>query len=467
LGHAVRSAALAQAWVGAGGAAVLYTANRSGRLAEILAAAGVCHHVVPEALEPSGEDGARAFVRSFAAQGSWVSIDGYNVEPRAEMIVRAGTRRVVRIDDHVAGRTYAADVVVDQNLGAERRDPAVGCRETLAGTRFALLRDSFRSLPSPSSRSARLLVTLGGSPDDDTLAFAGAVLDQVDPELPVEVISARSLVTKHHHDWREWVADPCAAYRTATIALTTGGSTVWELCAAGVCPVVVSVADNQQPIGDALAATGAAEHVGPLRDASPTDAARRIAALFSSPQRRASLIASAGRLVDGLGAARVVARLRADLLDLRAATAADAHLLFEWANDPVVRAMSFSTQPISWSEHVEWVDRRLAKPDAFTYIAFLDGSAVGMVRFDKTDQRSAVIGVSVAAAQRGRKLAAPLIVAGCRAIVATTGVREVHALIRGENEASRRSFTLAGSDQIGVRSADGDDVESWRWVAQS
>ena len=44
---------------------------------------------------------------------------------------------------------------------------------------------------------------------------------------------------------------------------------------------------------------------------------------------------------------------------LRKATIEDRDLLFQWANDPLVRKNSFSTAEIAYEEHVDWYNRVL------------------------------------------------------------------------------------------------------------
>ena len=79
-------------------------------------------------------------------------------------------------------------------------------------------------------------------------------------------------------------------------------------------------------------------------------------------------MAAQGRiLVDGLGVERIVSAMvarqevfSADDLNLRLATAEDRVLLWQWANDPVVRRNSFDTQAIDWPDHDSWCAKKFA-----------------------------------------------------------------------------------------------------------
>lgn len=53
---------------------------------------------------------------------------------------------------------------------------------------------------------------------------------------------------------------------------------------------------------------------------------------------------------------------------LRKATIADMDLLFEWANDPLVRQNSFTTEKITYEEHQRWFWKALERENFQQYI---------------------------------------------------------------------------------------------------
>lgn len=86
---------------------------------------------------------------------------------------------------------------------------------------------------------------------------------------------------------------------------------------------------------------------------------------------------------------------------LREAIEEDADLLFQWANDPVVRQNSFSTQTISYQEHVKWFRKLLSNENCRQYIYMVDDVPVGQVRITIVDE-TAEIGYSVCAEKRSQ-----------------------------------------------------------------
>lgn len=131
-------------------------------------------------------------------------------------------------------------------------------------------------------------------------------------------------------------------------------------------------------------------------------------------------------------------------LDLREATLADVKVVHRLANDPHARAMSFSTEPIAWEEHVRWFEAKLSDSACRLYLLVgEDHQVVGQIRFDVAGD-AATISIVIAPALRGRGLAPGAIRLGVDTLFATSSVRAVTAYIKPVNEASRRAFARAG-----------------------
>jgi RimJ/RimL family protein N-acetyltransferase len=220
----------------------------------------------------------------------------------------------------------------------------------------------------------------------------------------------------------------------------------------------VSTAPNQRPVAVAAAAHQVAEDAGPADELTPADLAGRLDALATDQVRRQAMVEASQKLVDGRGALRVVTRLSAGLLTLRPANSDDSRLLFEWANDPDVRARAFSRDPVPWETHTAWFADRLADGDSRIWVASdPEGELVGQVRFE-TRGGTTEVGVSVALAARGKGWGAALIDAGTRRLFAETGIEWVLARVKPDNQASRRAFESAEFDFDGEGS---DNENTW------
>lgn len=64
---------------------------------------------------------------------------------------------------------------------------------------------------------------------------------------------------------------------------------------------------------------------------------------------------------------------------LREATIEDIDILYKWANDPLVRQNSFSTEKIRYEDHVKWFNKVL-KEDNYAQYIYMDGeNPIGQV----------------------------------------------------------------------------------------
>lgn len=135
---------------------------------------------------------------------------------------------------------------------------------------------------------------------------------------------------------------------------------------------------------------------------------------------------------------------------LRRAVTADCERVFEWANDPVTRAVSFSSAAIPYVEHVAWFEQQLARSDRNLLIAELEGEPIAVVRLDRgDDDGTCVISINVAPDARGRGCGTAALVAATP-YAASLGFARIRALIRPDNHASVRAFTAAGYTQVGT-----------------
>ena len=331
--------------------------------------------------------------------------------------------------------------MVDQNVGATATDR--GADDQRVGLRYALLRRRVRQAPlhRPASPAATgVVILLGGAPSAQTTSFAaevctelaraGTKVDVVSGGADIDVASRNVVVHR-------FVKDPTELLASCAVVLSTAGSTAWELCRIGMPSVLVAVAEDQVPIGLELEARHAAHFLGRLDAITAAQAVDAVTRLLSDAARREQLSTHSRALVDGMGAPRIVARMRSDLIDLRPATIDDAQLLFDWANDSDVRAMSFNRAQIPWTAHIRWLQDRLAQPAPDLFIASAGGpEPIGQIRFDGRGNGAFEVGLSLDARYRGRHLSAPLIVAGCRRLFAADGVQEI--LARCESRTRRR-----------------------------
>ena len=275
VGHLSRCLALAQEWRRRGGPVTL--------VASMAPAAWIARY------EASGCRVLKSAATDVEA--TWWAMDGYDLPTRDH---HQGHSRTLIIDDFdTAGtRGDGADLVVDQNLDATAAAYPAASR-VLCGARYALLRDEVRSAKAPArvGSSSRVLVALGGAPDDDLIDFGEALAS--DPRLAdAEVWFARG---SDHIE---------GALAGSDLAFSTAGSICWELSYHGVPMLLRPLNAHQERIAASLITCGAAEMVD--RNCPADVAAGRLAGLLHDVSTRAAMGSRARELIDGRGASRVV-----------------------------------------------------------------------------------------------------------------------------------------------------------------
>lgn len=481
-GHAMRCLALAQACRDCDVDVALASAELPAAIARRWSAEGVPQHSVSE-IPGSLEDANWTARLSRELDVRWVVVDGYRFSPEYHRRLKELGCTVLSIDDRGSAGPFCADIVLNQNAYADQGfypDAGASAR-LLLGLPYLLLRREFcenagRHKRLAPLRAAKLLVTLGGSDPDNatrTVLESLRLLNGTPSEARVIVgasnphAAAVSALAASVPVSVEIVRDaerPSESMEWADFAVAAAGTTAWELAFMGVPFLALTIAGNQRPVAESLARREVAVNLGPANELSSETLARHICRLAGDPESRRRMSAAGRRLIDGQGAFRVIQALGLTPLALRPACDGDCRLLWEWANDPLVRRFSFHSDPIPWESHREWFARKLSDPRCHIWIADdAEGRPVGQVRFERQDDDAVSIAISIAADSRGKGYAAQLLRLGLRRAARVFPGCVAHASIKVENAASVRAFESAGFSLAGRGAIHGSDaLRLWR-----
>ena len=310
LGHLVRGVALAEAWIGMGGTVTL-AVDRSGSDLGRIVPQGI--EVVVVGSESHGRD---VSVLADRLDAAWVVLDGYDFGLDLERAIRDAGHRLLAIDDF-GHRPHSADLVLDQNIAAERSSYGPG--RVLLGAQYALIRSEIqaaRELAVAPERRIDVLVTFGGSAPDDAGDLVSALVKRLDVRVETlgpgfEPASDRrrcERVVDHGV-----VSDPGPYFRAAEVVVGAAGSTTLELCHLGAPSVLMALAPNQEAVGAALARLGAAVYLGRRHRVPTAEVVTAVEDLLGDRARRRRMSEAASTLVDGRGATRVSRELLAAL----------------------------------------------------------------------------------------------------------------------------------------------------------
>jgi UDP-2,4-diacetamido-2,4,6-trideoxy-beta-L-altropyranose hydrolase len=328
-GHVMRCLALAQAWQDRGGRAVFAMAEATGAVEDRLQLEAMV--VARLKAEPgSADDAQETIALAHGKQASWVVVDGYGFRADYQSELNHAGLKVLFIDDNGHAGHYSADLVLNQNAHASEelyRSREVSTK-LLLGPRFAMLRREFiawrgwkREIP-PIAR--KVLVTMGGSdPDNSTERVMQAVA-----AIETEGLEARIVVggSNPHFDsvqrYARQSADRMTVWRSvsnmaelmawADIAVSSAGTTSWELAFMRVPAIMLAVVEHQSPVARSFGTSGAGVNLGSLSGTDERTIVKAVHELLADGRLRKEMASNGRALVDGYGADRVVSAMVED-----------------------------------------------------------------------------------------------------------------------------------------------------------
>ena len=252
-----------------------------------------------------------------------VIVDHYAFDARWHAAVRETTgAKIVAVDD-MADRDLACDLLVDHNYAADHREKYAArlpaSARVCGGPGYALLAPAYADAPrhEPSDDVRSIGLFIGGTDADDV---AGVVLDalgSIEFDGPVELVATSASVhlaalsaraaTDPRLTLSQDLPNLAAFLARHDLQIGGGGGATWERCCIGAPTLALAIADNQIPVLAPIAELGAVSMLDIRKELRTLPHA--IAALIEDAPRRARLAATARALVDGKGAARVVAAM--------------------------------------------------------------------------------------------------------------------------------------------------------------
>jgi UDP-2,4-diacetamido-2,4,6-trideoxy-beta-L-altropyranose hydrolase len=322
----MRCLALAQAWQDAGRRAVFAMAEATPAIEARLAAESCDVISVPSAVGTL-DDSAQTIALARQQNADWIVVDGYRFAADYQRALKDAGCKVLFLDDYGHASPYSADLILNQNAGADEalyanKEPYM---QLLLGPRYALLRREYkqwrdwkREIPA---RGRKVLVTMGGS---DPANFTARVTQAV-AAVEVEDLEARIVVggSNPHFEslqrycsqtaerikvWRS-VSDMAELMVWADVAVSSAGTTSWELAFMQMPSVLLAVVEHQRPVAQAMGASGAAVSLGWFSETGERRITQSLMELLGNGELRREMATNGRQLVDGRGVDRVLSVL--------------------------------------------------------------------------------------------------------------------------------------------------------------
>ncbi len=273
-----------------------------------------------------------------------ILVDSYYVTEKYLAALKKRTTTIYM--DDIYAFSYPVDMLINYNIYGEEmgyeKDTAFADTKLLLGTEYVPLREEFsagaENVTSTEDRLLQtaeqpgtaadggILITTGGS---DSFNLAGQLLTEamkydalktkeyhvVSGSLNPHIGELQALAQEHGNIHIHCnVTNMAELMAESKVALSAGGSTLYELCAMGVPAIVFSFAENQEHLVQTFVKRGIAQYGGNYRTDGNKMIQNTIAGLemlLEDENLRAEYRKKARTLVDGKGADRIAEAIQA------------------------------------------------------------------------------------------------------------------------------------------------------------
>jgi UDP-2,4-diacetamido-2,4,6-trideoxy-beta-L-altropyranose hydrolase len=408
-GHIMRCLALAQVFHDAGGAIVFAMAESTPAAIERVYAEGM--RVVPLTAVPGSSNDAKELAEvAHREHADWVVVDGYQFGAEYQRSLKHAGLKVLFLDDYGHAEHYYADIVLnpegrDGNKLYESREPGT---RLLMGHRYALLRREFTAWRlwqreiAPIAR--KILITLGGSDPTNVTPMVMqslGLLDTDDVEATV-VVGGSNPHMDSVQKASAWfpgtlrivrsVSDMAKLMSWADLAVSAAGTTCWELFMMGLPAIIIPVAENQRPASGSFHEIGAAKEMDGAGPVFAEKLGLAVSELLRSQDERARMSRTARKLVDGLGAIRILQSIGYGVkLDLNATVSIVPVMLADRKEFLRMAEQHFRDLNPNFVPHEDWkesyFEHIVGNPDLFLRWITVGPERVGFMLFGFHDHR--------------------------------------------------------------------------------
>jgi UDP-2,4-diacetamido-2,4,6-trideoxy-beta-L-altropyranose hydrolase len=450
LGHVFRLIALS-AFLDQDFRLVFYIRNPSQQLLQIIASAVTEFKILGDEIPASGY-WADEILPSLERDDILV-LDGYHFDYDYQQRIKEMVGcKLVSIDDIYQTR-FVSDVVINHIGGINPAKYDADDRTNIfLGPAYAILRNEFQDAALSEGRffvGKDLFINLGGAdPFNNTLEILSEIRDVLNKfehvyvvvggaylyieELKVFAAKYTNLIIRMNVSAKEMID----IMTRADVAICSASTVAYEYCTIKGALFVVQSADNQVDMVKFLVESGLAMSI--LDFANWMNDSKRT-------QRANALIDIQQKIFDGKAGQRILKIFRGLLLRdniiMRTAVPGDVDLYFEWANDAEVRANSFNSVEIPYSDHCKWFTAKMEDAASKLYV-FTTGSGipVGNVRIERLEN-TGTISYSVDNKYRGLGVAKSILTIATREFFnIDPAIETIQGYVKGNNAASLKVF---------------------------
>lgn len=394
------------------------------------------------------------FINENVNKDDFCIVDSYLVDRDVLEVISSTAQKVLFIDD-MNRLNYPKGIVINPSLDlGDIQYPAnVGC-EYFWGSDYVILRGPFKNVERDCAQKnvKTVLITMGGSDIKNVTPLIVAKICHLNPLIRFNIVIGSAF--NNIEEIKQVLSSNCELHFNvdesemkklmclADLAITAAGQTVFELIATKTPFIPIQVVDNQSNNMVALKKFKFVTHS--LEVASDTFC-EEIAEIFMkllAVDIRQELIEKYQLVIDGNGCERIIEKLfecDREQISFRRVSTLDCELLFEWANDDLVRRNAFTTNKIDFEEHLKWFQGKIKNDQTLMYLILKDNDAVGQIRVD-LEGEIGMISYSIDSKYRGQGFG-------------TQALQEIHLRVKADYKEIKRIIGRVKIENLPSRKA--------------
>lgn len=249
----------------------------------------------------------------------WIITDHYDINSQYIREIKKHNPKVLSIDDD-AQIHYYSDIIVNQNIGAEKFDfSSEKYSKLLLGPKYVMLRDELlkKYKRGGTKKVEKILIMLGGADPDNVTLKVLRMLESLNENVQFLVVTGP--VNRFYNDIL-YYSNKCNidiillrakknmsdVYSQSDIAISAGGSSCYELAYFGIPNIIIAIADNQVRIARELNNQNISVYLGKKNEVKPEQLLNKIKALLDDYLLRKTMSENGKKLIDGKGKHKIV-----------------------------------------------------------------------------------------------------------------------------------------------------------------
>jgi len=249
----------------------------------------------------------------------WVITDHYSINSQYIKEIKRNNLKVLSIDDN-AQIHYYSDIIVNQNIGAEKLDfSSEKYSKFLLGTKYVMLRDELlqKYKREETNKVTKILIMFGGTDPDNVTLKVLRMLECLNESVQFLVVTGP--VNRFYDDILYYI-NKCSmditflkgkkkmsdVYLQSDIAISAGGSSCYELAYFGIPNIIIAIADNQVRSAQELNNQNISIYLGKKNEVKPEQLRNKIKTLIDDYLLRKNMSEHGKKLIDGKGKHKIV-----------------------------------------------------------------------------------------------------------------------------------------------------------------